>query len=123
MPYTSLEQKSERERYIRVAAIVMVISEGIMNICVSRTRKKIVFSAICHHRHRNKQRRTPSNESELKRMVNILCSLIERERITIQVQRNEYLTRQISEEQRVVERYLLGVPLVGAQRQSQLRAK
>jgi hypothetical protein len=35
MPYVSLEQKSARERYIRVAAIDIVISEGIKNICVA----------------------------------------------------------------------------------------
>ena len=44
MPYTSFEQKSARERYIRVAAIDIVTSEGIKNICVAGTHKKPVSS-------------------------------------------------------------------------------
>jgi hypothetical protein len=35
MPYTSFEQKSARERYIRVAAIDIVTSEGIKNIILN----------------------------------------------------------------------------------------
>jgi len=36
MPYTPVEKhKSTRERYIRVAVIDIVMSEGIKNICVS----------------------------------------------------------------------------------------
>jgi len=36
MPYTSVaEAKSARDRYIRVAAIDIVIKEGIKNICIA----------------------------------------------------------------------------------------
>jgi len=36
--YTSVElEKSAKERYIRVAAIDIVVREGIMNICVTGT--------------------------------------------------------------------------------------
>ena len=40
------EAKCVRERYIRVAAIVIVTSEGNMNICVSERHKKPVASAV-----------------------------------------------------------------------------
>ena len=43
------ELKSARPRYIRVAAIVIVTAVGIMNICVSRTRDRFVYT-ITHSR-------------------------------------------------------------------------
>ena len=43
MTYTSVaEAKSARERYIRVAAIDIIIRDGIKNICVASTHKKLV---------------------------------------------------------------------------------
>jgi hypothetical protein len=42
MPYVSVnpETKSVRERYIRVAAIDIVISEGTWNVYIANSRKK-----------------------------------------------------------------------------------
>jgi hypothetical protein len=44
-----MEQKSARERYIRVAAIAIVISEGIKNICVAWTHEKQPMIASAGH--------------------------------------------------------------------------
>ena len=45
--YTSVaEAKSVRERYIRVAAIDIIIRDGVRNICVASTHKKLVCSTI-----------------------------------------------------------------------------
>jgi hypothetical protein len=42
MPYTSVaEVKSARDRYIRVAAIDIVIKEGIMNIYIAVVREEL----------------------------------------------------------------------------------
>jgi len=48
MPYTLVEwPKSVRKRHIRVAAIVIVISDGmIKNICVVGTHEELVSSII-----------------------------------------------------------------------------
>ena len=67
MTYTWLERKSTRERYIRVAAIDIIIIEGNKNIYVARTHKKLVSSST-----HSKQRRTILNASGFGRRVNIL---------------------------------------------------
>lgn len=51
-----MEQKSARERYIRVAAITMVISEGRANICAARTHEKQPISSASRLANKNLQR-------------------------------------------------------------------
>jgi len=49
LPYISAERpKSARERYIRVAAIDIVISEGMRNICIAGRQKGFENHVSCH---------------------------------------------------------------------------
>jgi hypothetical protein len=68
--YTSLEQKSMRERYILVAAIDRVINAGIKNICGAKMHKKRASSPTDSNR--SKIRHTILNASGFGRRVNIL---------------------------------------------------
>ena len=81
--------KSTRERYIRVAAIVIVISDGIKNICVGGTHKEPV-SSIIYTRH-NKQIRTISNASGFGRRINILRRRLGVKDSTVQIQIHDHL--------------------------------
>jgi hypothetical protein len=47
------QRKSVKERYIRVAAIDIIISEGVKNICVAGAHEKYVvaFTSIVKQRH------------------------------------------------------------------------
>ena len=90
MPYALVEwTKSTRVRYIRVAAIVIVMSDGIKNICVGRTHKERMSSTI--HSHHNKQIRTISNASGFGRRINILRRRSETKEGTIQIQTHDHL--------------------------------
>ena len=66
--------KSERARYIRVAAIDIVISEGIRNIYMAERYKEIVSSATG-----SIQRRTKSNAADRFRRIKFGCQVGERE--------------------------------------------
>jgi hypothetical protein len=61
MTYTSREQKSVRERYIRVAAIAVAISVGTVNICVTRMHEKYPISSSGGVANKNIQRQTHLN--------------------------------------------------------------
>jgi hypothetical protein len=112
--------KSERERYIHVAAIEIVISEGCKNICVAGYQEPPHSTA-----------HLAAKTYKIKRFciwqtINTLNCWIKQERITIQIQRYEHLRYRAVVGQGLlggIRKNLSNVPLVEAPQWLQGRAK
>src|SRR5712671_306544 len=102
MPYTAVEADSARERYIRVAQIDIVISEGIMNICrVARMHKKPDFYTA----DKNVRRRTHLTGKSV-----LFMTRLKKRETTVQIQKYEHLRGKLAMGKEAYER-TLDIPL------------